>query len=363
MLPLFEIYYRNLDGSGARPLGGGLLRAVRFIREAQGRGRARRNVGRHYDLDAGLFRRFLDEDLHYSCAYFQEGDMTLEAAQRAKCEHVARKLRLRPRERVLDIGSGWGGLGLHLVREWDVDVTGLTLSQDQEEESRRRAEQSGLAHRLRFLREDYRDHEGTYDAVASVGMFEHVGRPGYRTFFDRLRSLLAPEGRALLHTIGRSGPPTRAHNWIRRRIFPGTYIPALSEIAVPLERSGLVLTDVEVWRLHYAWTLHEWNRRFQDARDEFRQRLGERFCRAWEFYLQGCESSFIWGDLVVFQLQLARANHAVPVTRDYLYRVEQDRVVPSPSWKRRAPGRLTPTVERDRAEARSGPRGTKASGR
>lgn len=327
LLPVFELYFRNQEcnrGSfGGSHLRHWLRAAVWFLREANGRLRARRNVRRHYDIDAELFRRFLDPDLHYSCAYFERDGMSLEAAQRAKCRHIARKLCLRPGEKVLDIGCGWGGLALYLAERHGVEVTGLTLSRDQYDEARRRAAARGLDKRLRFELCDYREHEGRYDAVVSVGMFEHVGRPQYRTFFDGVRESLAPRGRALIHTIGRSGPPAGSQSWIQRYIFPGGYIPALSETARPIERSGLVLSDLEIWRRHYAETLRLWNERFQAARGEFAGRLGEPFCRMWEFYLIGCRAIFEWGDLVVFQFQLALANDSVPLTRDYLYRPDE----------------------------------------
>ncbi|MES1945622.1 Cyclopropane-fatty-acyl-phospholipid synthase [Salinisphaera sp. PC39] len=319
LLPVFELYFRNRGDFGGSRLRSWLRAALWFLREANGRLRARRNVQHHYDLDAELFRRFLDEDLHYSCAYFEREDMSLEAAQRAKCRHIAGKLCLSPGERVLDIGCGWGGMAFHLARNHGVEVTGLTLSQDQYDEARRRARDLGLDDRVRFRLQDYREHDGDYDAVVSVGMFEHVGRPQYQTFFDSVHGLLAPRGRALIHTIGRSGPPADSQSWIQRHIFPGGYIPSLSETARPIEHSGLVLSDLEIWRKHYARTLAAWNQRFQATRSEFAERLGERFCRMWEFYLIGCRAIFEWGDLVVFQFQLALDNDTVPLTRDYLY--------------------------------------------
>lgn len=319
LLPVFELYFRNRGDFGGSHLRSWLRAALWFLREANGRLRARRNVQHHYDLDAELFRRFLDEDLHYSCAYFEREDMSLEAAQRAKCRHIAGKLCLSPGERVLDIGCGWGGMAFHLARNHGVEVTGLTLSQDQYDEARRRARDLGLDDRVRFRLQDYREHDGDYDAVVSVGMFEHVGRPQYQTFFDSVHGLLAPRGRALIHTIGRSGPPADSQSWIQRHIFPGGYIPSLSETARPIEHSGLVLSDLEIWRKHYARTLAAWNQRFQATRSEFAERLGERFCRMWEFYLIGCRAIFEWGDLVVFQFQLALDNDTVPLTRDYLY--------------------------------------------
>jgi cyclopropane-fatty-acyl-phospholipid synthase len=316
---LFEVIARNLRPGAVRGFRRWLQLAASWLSEVHPPGRSRSNVQAHYDIDESLFRCFLDTDLHYSCAYFERPDQGLEAAQQAKCRHIARKLMPRPGDHVLDIGSGWGGLALYLAREYQVQVTGLTLSRDQFRTACRRALDTGLADRVRFELGDYRQHAGQYDAIVSVGMFEHVGRPQYRQFFETIRQLLRPGGRVLLHTIGRTTPPTHGNQWIRKHIFPGTYIPALSELASPLEQSGLVLADLEVWRVHYAETLRHWHQRFQSARPEFAARLGERFCRMWEFYLQSCEAMFRWGHLVVFQLQMTLDNVSVPLTRGYLY--------------------------------------------
>ncbi len=278
-----------------------------------------RNVSHHYNLDEALFRAFLDRDMHYSCAYFREADMTLEAAQVAKSEHIRNKLHLRPGARVLDIGSGWGSLAMYLAEHADVDVVGLTLSSEQARVASAEAERRGLSGRVEFRLEDYRLHRGEYDGVVSVGMFEHVGRRNFGRFFDQVRTLLAPDGVALIHTIGITGPPLPTNPWTARHIFPGGYIPAASEVVRAIERSGLVLSDMEVWRRHYASTLREWNRRFQTSRETFRRSHGERFCRMWEFYLTVCATSFDIGSLVVYQLQLAHRNDVVPLTRDYLY--------------------------------------------
>lgn len=281
-----------------------------------------RNVSHHYNLDEALFRAFLDRNMHYSCAYFRAPDMTLEAAQLAKSEHIRNKLRLAPGARVLDIGSGWGSLAMHLAEHADVDVTGLTLSSEQVRAATAEAERRGLSGRVEFRLEDYRRHRGQYDAIVSVGMFEHVGRRNFGRFFDQVRALLAPHGIALLHTIGITGSPLPTNPWIARHIFPGGYIPAASEVVGAIERSGLVLSDMEVWRRHYASTLREWNRRFQVSRETFRHSHGERFCRMWEFYLSVCATGFELGNLVVHQLQLAHRNDVVPLTRDYLYNDE-----------------------------------------
>lgn len=279
-----------------------------------------RNVSHHYNLDEALFRAFLDRNMHYSCAYFREPDMTLEQAQLAKSEHIRNKLRLAPGARVLDIGSGWGSLAMYLAEHADVDVTGLTLSSEQIRAATAEAERRGLSGRVEFRLEDYRRHRGQYDAVVSVGMFEHVGRRNFGRFFDQVRALLTPHGVALLHTIGITGSPLPTNPWIARHIFPGGYIPAASEVVGAIERSGLVLSDMEVWRRHYASTLREWNRRFQASRQTFRHSHGERFCRMWEFYLTVCATGFELGSLVVHQLQLAHRNDVVPLTRDYLYK-------------------------------------------
>lgn len=327
LLRVLEVLARNYGKTRSQGLRTWLDRLQALLRETNSAIRSRRNVHHHYDLDETLFRSFLDADMHYSCAYFEHADMDLEAAQKAKCRHIAGKLLLRPGDEVLDIGSGWGGLALYLAAEHRVRVTGLTLSENQLETSRRRARELGLADRVSFQFQDYRLHTGLhtgqqadgYDAIVSVGMFEHVGRPQYRQFFDQVKRLLKPEGRVLLHTIGRSGPPAVTSHWIQKYIFPGAYIPALSEVAAPVEHSGLVLNDLEVLRLHYAETLRHWNARFQQSRREFLRSRGERFCRMWEFYLQACEAMFRWGDLVVFHLQLTNDNAIVPITRDYLH--------------------------------------------
>ena len=282
--------------------------------------RSRRNVSHHYVLAPAFYRRFLDADLHYSCAYFREPGMSLEAAQQAKCAHIAAKLNLKRGARVLDIGCGWGSLALYLAQHFDAQVTGITLSQEQLEVARERARERGLERQVEFCLEDYRQTQGEFDAIVSVGMFEHVGRPQYLEFFRHVHELLTKDGAALLHTIGRSTPPGGTNSWIQKYIFPGSYIPAASEVTPALERSGLILCDLEVLRLHYAETLAAWHQRFQAARSDIASEMGERFCRMWEFYLQASEATFRWDDLVVFQVQLARQNARLPLTRDYLYR-------------------------------------------
>jgi cyclopropane-fatty-acyl-phospholipid synthase len=292
-----------------------------------GRGAARRNVAHHYDLSGELYRLFLDADRQYSCAYFTDPDLSLEEAQAAKKRHLAAKLLLKPGQSVLDVGSGWGGLALTLAQDHGVHVTGVTLSQEQLAEARSRAERRGLQERARFELQDYRDVRGRFDRIVSVGMFEHVGPRHHRAFFDMIAARLDPMGVAVVHTIGKTSGPGRNNPWIDKYIFPGGEIPALSQIAPAIEQAGLVLTDLEVLRLHYAETLRAWRVRFERHREEVRALYDERFCRMWEFYLAGAEAGFRAGDLVVFQLQLARDRAAVPVTRDYI--TDFDRAKPS----------------------------------
>ena len=289
-------------------------------------GRAERNVRHHYDISHKLYESFLDSDMQYSCAYWPEGTQSLEEAQLEKKRHIARKLRLEPGMTVLDIGSGWGGLALHLAREHGVKVTGVTLSKDQFETSTRRAAEAGLADRVTFKFLDYRLESGTFDRVVSVGMFEHVGRASYPEFFRHVRNALNPDGIALLHTIAKLYGSGAGDEWTRLYIFPGGYLPTLSEVVPAFERVGLGLTDLEVWRLHYAKTLRAWDDRFQKHRGELAADLDERFQRMWEFYLQSSERSFAHGGLCVLQFQFSRDLSAVPITRDYIYAARPDAV-------------------------------------
>lgn len=293
------------------------LRAV--LRSWNGLAASRRNVSHHYDLDEPLFRACLDTDMHYSCAYFNDPDLSLEYAQLAKCRHIATKLNLQPGQKVLDIGCGWGSLAMHLAEHHGVSVTGLTLSSEQLRVAQESVRQRGLSEGVTFRLEDYREHVGTYDRIVSVGMFEHVGKRNYAAFFSKVAASLADDGVALLHTIASKAPPEPVNPWIRRYIFPGGYIPSLSDIAAFVERAALISTDIEVWRIHYALTLRAWNERFQHHRQQFVEAKGERFCRMWEFYLVICQTAFEIGDLVVLQWQLANDNRAAPITRDYLY--------------------------------------------
>jgi cyclopropane-fatty-acyl-phospholipid synthase len=287
--------------------------------------RARRNVKHHYDLSDKLFSLFLDADRQYSCAYYRSEDDDLETAQLAKKQHIASKLNIHPGQHVLDIGSGWGGLALYIARHYPVRVTGLTLSDEQFRHANERARQLGMGDRVTFKLLDYRKETGVYDRIVSVGMFEHVGRPHFSAFFRQLSALLKPDGVALIHTIGTQARPSPINPWLRRHIFPGAYLPALSQIAPIIEARRMWLTDLENLRLHYASTLAAWRERFDANRDRIALLYDERFCRMWEFYLQSCEAGFRWSGLTVFQLQLTKSIDALPVTRDYMLR-EEDRL-------------------------------------
>ncbi len=281
--------------------------------------RSRSNVQHHYDLSGELYDLFLDPDRQYSCAYFEDPSDDLETAQLAKKRHIASKLLLDDENlSVLDIGSGWGGMALHLARQFNVRVTGITLSDEQHTVSNQRAREDGFAGQVEFRLQDYRHIETKFDRIVSVGMFEHVGRKHFDTYFNKCADMLEPDGVMLLHTIGQHSPPTPTNPFIKKHIFPGGYIPSLSEVVESIEKSGLVMTDIEVLRLHYAETLKAWRARFVDHWDDAKALYDERFCRMWNFYLASSEASFRWQDLVVFQIQLAHDKQAVPLTRDYI---------------------------------------------
>jgi len=281
--------------------------------------KAKEHVAHHYDLDGRLYDLFLGRDKQYSCAYFSAPGETLEDAQIGKKRHIAAKLHLdKPNLKVLDIGCGWGGLALNLAQDCGADVLGVTLSEEQLGIARERAQAAKLADTCRFELVDYRALGGKYDRIVSVGMFEHVGAPYYDAFFAKVRELLDDNGVMLLHTIGRTDGPGSTNAWIAKYIFPGGYVPALSEMMAAIEKSGLIVTDVEVLRLHYAQTLREWSNRFQANRARAAEIYDERFCRMWEFYLAGAEMAFRHDGQVVFQVQLVKNQHALPLTRDYM---------------------------------------------
>ena len=290
--------------------------------QANARMAARRNVAHHYDLSVDLYRRFLDPDLQYSCAYFPHPGASLEEAQIAKKRHLAAKLLLAPGQKVLDIGCGWGGLGLSLAQAAEVSVHGVTLSTEQLATAQARAEAAHLGERARFSLTDYRDVAGPYDRIVSVGMFEHVGRPNYQTYFDQVARLLTEDGVAVVHSIGRADGPAFTQPWVAKYIFPGGYIPSLSEVLPCVERAGLFVTDIEILRLHYAETLAAWRARFQAHRADITALYDERFCRMWEFYLSISELAFRYRGHFVFQIQLAKRIDAVPLTRDYIGEAE-----------------------------------------
>ena len=302
----------------------GMLRYLyRRLSQFNPRPRARRNVAHHYDLDGRLYSLFLDADRQYSCAYFEKPDQSLDDAQLAKKRHLAAKLLLARDERVLDIGCGWGGLGLYLAEFADADVTGVTLSHEQHAIANERAAEKGLSERARFKLQDYRDIGGPFDRIVSVGMFEHVGVNHYDAFFRKSVQLLADNGVMLLHSIGRSEGPSRTSPWISKYIFPGGYMPSLSEVLPWIEKAGLLVTDIEILRLHYAETLLHWRERFLAHREQVERIYDQRFVRMWEFYLAASEMSFREQDLMVFQIQLTKRQDVVPMTRDYIMREEQ----------------------------------------
>jgi cyclopropane-fatty-acyl-phospholipid synthase len=320
---ILDLLFANLMAGGTHPalrLRRGVARVERFLFGANPAARARQNVAHHYDLNGRLYSLFLDRDRQYSCAYFETGDETLEEAQAAKKRHVAAKMRLnRPGLHVLDIGSGWGGMALTLAQDFGARVTGITLSEEQLEESRERAAAAGLSDRVRFELADYRSVRGRFDRVVSVGMFEHVGLHHYGEFFAAVRALLVDDGVALVHAIGRSDGPSVTNPWLARHIFPGGYSPALSEVFAAVEHSRLIATDCEILRLHYAETIRHWRRRFSANRDTIASIYDERFCRMFELYLTGAETTFRRLGHMVWQLQLARRHEAVPLTRGYMY--------------------------------------------
>jgi cyclopropane-fatty-acyl-phospholipid synthase len=298
-----------------------LLRYLfRRLQQLNLRSRSRVNVAHHYDLDGRLYSLFLDADQQYSCAYFEGPDQSLDDAQLAKKRHLAAKLRLSRGTSVLDIGSGWGGLALYLAEIGGAQVTGITLSQEQYRRATTRAVERRQDVTFELL--DYRDVAGQFDRIVSVGMFEHVGVGFYQAFFDQCSKLLANDGIALLHTIGRSSPPGITNPWIAKYIFPGGYIPALSEVLPVIERAGLIVTDVEVLQLHYAETLKAWRERFLAHRGEVLRLYDQRFLRMWEFYLACSEMAFRQGDMVVFQIQMAKRRGVIPATRDYVTQEE-----------------------------------------
>jgi cyclopropane-fatty-acyl-phospholipid synthase len=323
---LLEIVVRNPAQAGDLSVPARLLSALRHIRrrldQSNPEALAGRNVAHHYDLTPAIYDLFLDADRQYSCAYFAQEGVSLDAAQAAKKSHIARKLLLSPGMRVLDIGCGWGGLALTLARDHGARVTGITLSQEQLGVARERAKAAGLADRVTFDLVDYRAVTGQYDRIVSVGMFEHVGAPNFGTFFNVVRDRLAEDGVALIHTIGRTAPPNATNPWIARYIFPGGYVPSLSEVAEAIQDTGLRIGDIECLRLHYAMTLRCWFDRFSARATVAAALKDDQFVRMWRYYLAASEQTFRHGPQDVFQVQLCRRPDAVPITRDYLYSLQ-----------------------------------------
>ncbi len=322
---LLMIFAANREHLREQPLQKAVRDTYKKLRKLGARNtlvKARNNVAHHYDLSNDLYERFLDDDLHYSCAYFATPEDTLETAQRQKLRHIAAKLDLKPGQRVLDIGCGWGGMAMYLAEVADVEVLGVTLSTEQQQLASARAKARGLQGRVRFELLDYRKAEGPFDRIVSVGMFEHVGVTQHAEYFAQVKHLLAADGVALIHTIGRMGGPGAVSPWFRKYIFPGAHVPAVSEFAAAAESAKLWITDIEILRRHYAETLLHWERRFQAERAHIEQLFDARFCRMWEFYLIAGEIGFRYGKQMVIQMQLAKSIDTLPITRDYLHRAE-----------------------------------------
>jgi cyclopropane-fatty-acyl-phospholipid synthase len=329
LFEMVDLLSLNLMEGGSHPFEK-LMEKVRWLRrnldQLNFAGRSKRNVAHHYDLDARLYSLMLDEDRQYSCAYFPVGDETLEEAQLKKKRHIASKLMLdRPGLEVLDIGCGWGGMALYLAKEFGARVTGLTLSEEQLLAARARAKEAGLDHIVTFELLDYRSWTRPVDRIVSVGMFEHVGINHYKTFFDKIRSVLKEDGVALIHAIGRADGPGSTNPWIAKYIFPGGYSPAASEVLSVVEKSGLWTTDLEILRLHYAKTLAQWRDRFMKNRETLAKLYDERFCRMFEFYLVGSELAFRRMGHMNWQLQLTKNVSALPLARDYMVDIERAR--------------------------------------
>lgn len=331
-----EIIARNLNTLDVEPLWARIAGYGHRFASRIGRNRAKRNAAHHYDLSGELYRLFLDADEQYSCAYFSSLDDSLEQAQLNKKRHLAAKLYFdRPGLKVLDIGSGWGGLGIYLAGEADADVTGITLSDEQHKVSNERVAESGLGDRVRFEMRDYREETSQYDRVVSVGMLEHVGRRSYREYFDKIADLMTDDGVAVVHSIGYFEPPGPINPFIRKYIFPGADLPSLSEICAAVEHSGLFVTDIEVLRLHYAETLRAWRRKFVANWDQVMELYDERFCRMWLFYLALCEIGFRHRTTMVFQIQLTKRIDTLPITRDYMVDWERERLADPQAARRR----------------------------
>ena len=323
---LLEIFGHNRQALRSQAMQKALKKWLKKIRRWHQRNKtsaSRKNVQHHYDLSNDFYKLFLDKDMQYSCAYWPSLDISLEQAQEAKKAHIASKLNLKPGMKVLDIGCGWGGMAIYIAKNYDCEVVGVTLSDEQHAMARARVKAAGLADKVDIRIQDYRHVAETFDAIVSVGMFEHVGIAHYLEYFSKIRDLLTDDGCALVHSIGRKGGPGTTGAWIRKYIFPGGYSPALSETFAEIEKAGLWVTDCEILRLHYAETLLEWDKRFQANREKVAEMFDERFCRMWEFYLIVSEFSFRHGKHMNFQIQLSKEVGALPMTRDYMIDAER----------------------------------------
>ena len=281
--------------------------------------KSKMNVSHHYDISDDLYDLFLDPKRQYSCAYFKNDDDSLETAQNNKIQHIIKKLNIKPNQKILDIGCGWGSLAIDIAKSAQCEVTGITLSENQFNYCVKKAKELNLENQLTFKLMDYRELNEKFDRIVSVGMFEHVGRKFYNKFFKQIDNLLDKDGVSLIHTIGSVNPPRDPHPWITKYIFPGGYTPSLSEVTTPIEKAGLIVSDIEVLRLHYAHTLRHWKENCIKNKEKIISMFDEKFFRMWEFYLAGCEMAFKWGDQVVYQFQLTKNYTSTPVTRDYIY--------------------------------------------
>lgn len=281
--------------------------------------KSKMNVSHHYDISDGLYDLFLDPKRQYSCAYFKDKNDSLETAQNNKIQHIIKKLNIQPKQKVLDIGCGWGSLAIDIAKATNCRVTGITLSENQLNYCNNKVKELNLENKVTFKLMDYRELDEKFDRIVSVGMFEHVGRKFYKKFFSQVEKLLEENGVSLIHTIGSANPPRDPHPWITKYIFPGGYTPSLSEVTTPIENAGLILTDIEVLRLHYAYTLRHWKENCINNKERIIKMFDEKFFRMWEFYLTGCEMAFKWGGQVVYQFQLTKNYTSAPITRDYIY--------------------------------------------
>ena len=317
-----ELAYKNIGRKEINTFGQILKKlrgTYRYLTNFNFAKKSKNNAAHHYDISDELYDLFLDSKRQYSCAYFKNETDSLEVAQDNKIEHIIKKLNLKPNHKVLDIGSGWGALAIEIAKKSKCEVTGITLSENQYKYSINKARELNLENQVRFKLMDYRELDKKFDRIVSVGMFEHVGRKFYKTFFNKVNKLLNNEGLALIHTIGSINEPRDPQPWITKYIFPGGYTPSLSEVTDPIEKSGLITTDVEILRMHYSYTLKKWKERFLNNKTKVITMFDENFFRMWEFYLTSCEMVFKWNDQVVFQFQLSKDLTSLPTTRDYIY--------------------------------------------